>query len=162
MIYSTTPNEQISLRAGCCWETEIIYLYSILVLQRMDSQNLVRQKRYCCEKKCFKQPHCQVDGIACRKCEGFSYCRCRCETYRDVFIKKNTPTLQEYKFYKTKHYITCCPAVCIKFSIDNLLDCCSNCYPQMFCTCYLNRCKQQKSSSCCCWAKRKKSGGRAI
>ena len=36
---------------------------------------------YCCEKKCLKQPFWQVSGIACNKCESYSYCSCKCITY---------------------------------------------------------------------------------
>lgn len=97
-------------------------------LQRMAFKNFEMQKngmlevlkRYCCEKKCFEQPKCLIDCIPCRQCEGFSYCRCGCGTYKDVFIKLNIPSLQEYKFYKMKHYITCCPAMCIKMSMATL------------------------------------------
>lgn len=122
-----------------------------LNLQRMAFQSFEMKnygihkvlKRYCCVKNCFEQPKYLIDGIACRQCEGFSYCRCGCETYKDVFIKSNIPSLQEYKFYKTKHYITCCPSMCIKIAVDTLLKCCITCRLQIFCTCYLRQCKTQ-------------------
>ncbi len=38
---------------------------------------------YCCEKKCFTTPWCQVDGIACRKCMSFNYCQCDCVTFQE-------------------------------------------------------------------------------
>ncbi|KAG8270305.1 hypothetical protein J6590_097969 [Homalodisca vitripennis] len=41
-------------------------------------------KSYCCEKfRCFEEPEDQVDGIACRQCEAFSYCHCRCAQYME-------------------------------------------------------------------------------
>ncbi len=37
---------------------------------------------YCCEeKKCFILETLEVDGLACRKCQSFGQCFCRCNTY---------------------------------------------------------------------------------
>lgn len=41
-----------------------------------------RELEYCCEKKCFRSPRDQVDGLACRKCDSYAYCRCRCVTWQ--------------------------------------------------------------------------------
>lgn len=38
---------------------------------------------YCCKNKCFPVPSCQVDGRACSKCYCFSYCKCRCITFKN-------------------------------------------------------------------------------
>lgn len=38
---------------------------------------------YCCDKKCFEAPRCQVDGIACERCQSLSFCRCLCKTHMD-------------------------------------------------------------------------------
>ena len=46
---------------------------------------------YCCEKKCFEEPRDQVDGLACFVCKSFSFCICRCETYKAEKLKNMEP-----------------------------------------------------------------------
>lgn len=36
---------------------------------------------FCCNKRCFVIPDCQVDGIACRVCRNYSYCICKCASF---------------------------------------------------------------------------------
>ena len=94
--------------------------------------------RYCCPKKCFITPRTQVDGMACIRCESYCYCKCPCASYREKYM--TPPTLEEFKFYRTRHFVTCCPAVCFKFRIEQLLEYCTFCAPSMFCECYLKKC----------------------
>lgn len=37
-------------------------------------------QQFCCGRKCFVAPRCEVDGLACRVCYTFCYCQCRCES----------------------------------------------------------------------------------
>ncbi|KAK7576394.1 hypothetical protein V9T40_012680 [Parthenolecanium corni] len=37
-------------------------------------------KEWCCKSRCVRINHDQVDGRACKKCNYFSYCRCKCRT----------------------------------------------------------------------------------
>lgn len=119
----------------------------IVVMSSTTSKDI----RFCCEKKCLIQPDCQVDGLACRKCESFSYCRCKCETYKKDVIKNNKPILRKIVFYQTRHFITCCPGMCTKVSMDDLTSCCTKCSPIpfssiQFCNCYLKHCVYGKKS----------------
>lgn len=52
-------------------------------------------KSYCCNKKCFKTPSTQVDGIACMKCKSFSYCCCKCQTFQKKIKSKQLEEKQE-------------------------------------------------------------------
>lgn len=56
-------------------------------------------ENYCCDEyKCFPQPRDQVDGLACRICGFYSYCRCQCETYKQRIVTLSF-------FEEKKHYI---------------------------------------------------------
>lgn len=80
-----------------------------------------------------------------------------------MFIKSNIPSLQECKFYKKKHYITSCPAMCIKIAIDTLLKRCFRCRSQIFCTCCLRQCIHNgKAVSGVAGGKKKGGGKRCI
>lgn len=48
--------------------------------------------RYCCKLECFKEPRCQVDGMACSKCRSFSYCKCKCKSYKPKTMPNERPT----------------------------------------------------------------------
>lgn len=95
---------------------------------------------YCCELKCFSPPQTHVDGLACRKCESFGYCKCRCNSYKLV-----PPTLETLKIYKSKHFYTCCPDMCVKFYLRDIQKYCFKCQKECFCECLLNLCKNRKS-----------------
>lgn len=36
---------------------------------------------YCCEYKHIKLPNDMIDGIACKKCNSYNYCLCKCSNY---------------------------------------------------------------------------------
>lgn len=102
-------------------------------------------QRYCCEKECFSQPTAQVDGIACTRCENFSFCRCRCKSF-----KQETPTLEVLKVYKTRWFFTCCSEMCSKFHADRIMYPCHKCKTvnqKTFCECVLKTCKNRKDWS---------------
>lgn len=100
---------------------------------------------YCCEDKCFSLPRTHVDGIACRKCERFSYCMCRCTTFKKN-LQNHKPTKEEFVLYKTTHFYTCCLDSCVKFHIgEMLLHGCRVCYPKTLCDCILITCKNRDS-----------------
>ena len=46
----------------------------------------MEEDQFCCSKKCFPIPQCQVDGMACKLCRGYGYCRCSCLTFDDNSI----------------------------------------------------------------------------
>lgn len=58
----------------------VSYHCSLLI---MNTTKADLNKQYCCKWKCFEIPFCQVDGIACMKCESFSYCCCKCKTFME-------------------------------------------------------------------------------
>lgn len=93
---------------------------------------------YCCDKKCFEAPDNQVDGIACNKCENFSYCMCKCKSLQQI-----RPTLLTLRLYRTQHYFTCCNDMCSKFKSYEFSDSCSECHPKAFCECKLKLCKNR-------------------
>lgn len=98
--------------------------------------------RYCCENKCFVTPSVHVDGIACRKCESFGYCMCRCKNYQAP-----VPKLVELKVYKTQSCFTCCKDKCLQFYWDDLQNICLECFPKPLCECKLKNCKNRSDWS---------------
>ncbi len=103
--------------------------------------------RYCCDRKCFIEPKSHVDGIACKKCECFSYCRCDCETFKEE--GHNVPKKSCYTFYNTSKFMTCCFEACFKFDIEDIIvshSFCPVCYYKLFCECVLkSKCKNRNS-----------------
>lgn len=104
---------------------------------------------YCCEDKCFRTPRDHVDGMACMKCECFSYCKCDCQT----FIKTQNlrkPEREDLILFSTDHLHTCCPNKCFKFDLSEILS--YNCREgkcqenhKTFCDCKLSKCKNRSS-----------------
>src|SRR5436190_20892597 len=83
---------------------------------------------YCCPDKCFVTPKTQVDGLACRQCGCFSYCKCRCVN----FEKRPTPLPENRRrFYKTAddNKYTCCDCYCERLTLSEMIarDFCFNC-----------------------------------
>lgn len=56
-------------------------------------RNLISDKKYCCDKKCFKRGNDEVDGIACRQCEAFCQCYCKCITHMEYIYGNHLITL---------------------------------------------------------------------
>lgn len=84
---------------------------------------------YCCEYECFEVPQDQVDGMACKTCEAFSFCHCKCRSYAQKHAltpRKNTTTAalttsEEdcpclYLEAFVVLYITMCYFTCLYFS----------------------------------------------
>lgn len=67
--------------------------------------------RYCCYQKCFPAPNEIVDGMACRKCRSFEFCRCLCVTYMQWMREKY-----------------CCELFCIEPANNICLLCQGLCY----------------------------------
>lgn len=101
--------------------------------------SLFKMDKYCCDRKCFKRTETEVDGMACSKCENFSYCKCRCKSFR-----VEDPTLLMFKMYKTRHLFACCPEACTKFSGWEVWDPCEKCFSKTFCKCILKFCKNRQ------------------
>lgn len=100
--------------------------------------------RYCCADKCFILNNIEVDGLACRLCESFGQCRCRCRTYM-----KGRPVLKpirpedlgiphHFVFRPGMKNMYCCEEFCINLiqhEVDGLS--CNFCraYGQCRCGC---------------------------
>lgn len=65
-------------KSGFC-----LKIFVIIILINMSS------KKKCCHKKCFTIPSTQVDGIACKICESFSFCKCNCLSYMPPQVTTN-------------------------------------------------------------------------
>lgn len=76
--------------------------------------------------------------MACRECECFSYCKCRCRSFR-----KEPPTSETFRIYRTRHFVTCCADVCTKFAIRDVVNKCYDCFPKIICHCPLKSCKNR-------------------
>lgn len=44
-------------------------------------QAVLKDRSYCCKLECFESPETQVDGVACRVCRSYNYCKCRCKSH---------------------------------------------------------------------------------
>ncbi|QIT20099.1 MAG: polyprotein [Diabrotica undecimpunctata virus 1] len=78
---------------------ELKYTYSTEFVS--DDESEVDDSEYCCKLHCFREPSCQVDGRACRKCRSFGYCRCKCVTYMsDKTVEDDLYDWKEVKLYK--------------------------------------------------------------
>lgn len=99
--------------------------------------------RYCCSRKCFLEPNCHVDGVACTKCESFCYCKCECVTFQAEY---QGPTKEPLVLYKTRRFYTCCPDVCVRFLPCEISQSkCCVCYDKILCECKLKSCKNRSS-----------------
>lgn len=107
-------------------------------MARFPSVNSLKMNKYCCSEKCFIEPKFDVDGIACRICECYGYCKCRCKSY-----KIEPPTLVMLNVYKTQRFFTCCMDMCSKFHSYDFNRPCSKCFPKAFCECILTFCKNR-------------------
>lgn len=113
--------------------------YKQLYTRSSSNNTFTMDDYYCCDKKCFRPPSCQFDGMACKKCESYSYCTCRCKSFKPV-----TPKPVFLKVYKTRRLYTCCTDMCSKFHIPELTNYCRKCYDKDFCECKLKLCKNRK------------------
>ena len=125
--------------------------------------------RFCCEDRCVAQPENVVDGLACRKCGAYGYCKCLCKnrpiyccadkcfvvphdqvdgiacrvcesfSYCQCNCRNYKPPTVEIRLYRTTSYYTCCKRVCTTFQLNDLLSC--GICEKDFCTCHLNKCK---------------------
>lgn len=59
---------------------------------------------WCCAMKCFVVPDDQVDGMACHKCKSYSYCVCRCDTYRNQKFSNPDACWMETFGYELEEY----------------------------------------------------------
>lgn len=104
------------------------------------SVNVNVMEGYCCENKCFVLPNEEVDGLACRKCESFGICKCRCKTYR-----LPAPRRENFILYKSQHCYTCCPKMCVKFGLlGDVFKYCWKCHNSV-CVCILQHCANRNS-----------------
>lgn len=65
------------------YKAELFYKREELPFKYFSSTNAFNSiyydgNRFCCSKRCFKIPRDQVDGLACKKCNSFCYCTCKC------------------------------------------------------------------------------------
>lgn len=52
---------------------------------------------YCCtQKKCFRAPMDQVDGLACFECKSYSFCRCACQTWMQGAERRRIERLEYF------------------------------------------------------------------
>lgn len=60
---------------------------------------------FCCPLECFSRDiNCdEVDGIACKKCKSYCYCRCGCKQYMQYLLDNH-----------------CCPKLCIDYRENGL------------------------------------------
>lgn len=61
------------------------FVNAVSQFERFFKVNIIlkkRDSRHCCELRCFRKPDCQVDGVACDICFNYSYCICKCESFR--------------------------------------------------------------------------------
>lgn len=100
---------------------------------------------YCCKEKCFPVTGTQVDGLACFKCESFSFCKCRCITWKNNTVT-DKPRKETLILYKTFRLHTCCPESCVKFYLtDILFPKCGVCSTETLCKCILGKCTNRDS-----------------
>lgn len=97
---------------------------------------------FCCKLKCFRSPTIQVDGLACRKCFSFSYCKCICKSknngQNNIVVVKDT-----FSFYvlEMSGFFACCGNKC---KIVHISQCiyqdCGECR-KVICVCFKKDCK---------------------
>lgn len=65
---------------------------------------------WCCEKKCFKVPDDQLDGIACDMCGAFNFCMCGCMSHSGKKLNHTIivgPPLKMFECYKFDSAFEC-------------------------------------------------------
>ncbi|KAK7575774.1 hypothetical protein V9T40_003690 [Parthenolecanium corni] len=61
---------------------------------------------WCCDKKCFRVPDDQIDGLACRSCGSYSFCRCGCATHcGDINVDHKVVLGQPLKMFECYRFV---------------------------------------------------------
>ena len=73
---------------------------------------------FCCEWKCVEKPSDPVDGMACKRCRGYGWCRCACRLFKRRVRK-----------------VYCCGDMCIR----PVTDICVLCPDKCLCLCVIQQ-----------------------
>lgn len=59
-----------------------------------DTDTTISNTKYCCDRRCFKEPQWQYDGKACGLCNAYNYCICECKTFQEKEAQEALKELQ--------------------------------------------------------------------